>query len=94
MGMETIATVFSAKGFGGMDRPILDKTGLTGKYDLIIEFARQTNGLQPRGGDVQPDSSGPTFLEALKEQLGLKLEPQTGPVEVLFVDHAEEPSPN
>ena len=89
--MEAIATFFSAFGMGGVDRPVLDKTGLTGKYDLIIEFAPQMNGPQPPGGDVQPDTSGPTFLEALKEQLGLKLEPQTGPVVVLVVNHAEEP---
>ena len=38
--------------------------------------------------------TGPTFLEALKEQLGLKLVPQTGPVDVLVLDHVEEPSPN
>jgi len=94
MTMEALATFFSAKGLTGVDRPILDKTGLIGEYDLIIEFARPMNGPPPPGGDSQPDTSGPTFLEALKEQLGLKLEPQTGPVDVLVVDHAEEPSPN
>ncbi len=40
------------------------------------------------------DMTGPTFLEALKEQLGLKLVPQTAPVDVLVLDHVEEPSPN
>jgi bla regulator protein BlaR1 len=91
--MEAIANTFSSR-FFGVDRPILDKTGLTGKYDLVIDFVPQVNGPQPLGGDSQPDASGPTFLEALKEQLGLRLEPQTGPVAVLVVDHAEEPSPN
>ncbi len=93
MTMEAIANTFSSR-FFGVDRPILDKTGLTGKYDLVIDFVPQLNGPQPLGGDPQPDASGPTFLEALKEQLGLKLEPQTGPVDILVVDHAEEPSPN
>jgi uncharacterized protein (TIGR03435 family) len=78
----------------GMDRPVLDHTGLTGKYDFSLEFTPQLNGPVPAGADFQPDPSGPTFLEALQEQLGLKLESQTGPVNVFVVDHAEEPSPN
>ncbi len=51
--------------------------------------------VQP-GNDAgaQPDASGPTFLEALKEELGLTLDSQTGPVAVLVIDHVEEPSPN
>jgi len=40
------------------------------------------------------DSFGAAFCEALKEQLGLKLEPQKGPVLVLVIDHVEQPSPN
>ncbi len=75
----------------GVDRPVVDRTGLTGTYDFSIEFVPERN--QPRP-DFQYDPEGPTYIEALKEQLGLKLEPQTGPVEVLVLDHAEEPSPN
>ena len=92
--LELIANTFSGPGFANLDRPVLDQTGLTGKFDFTIEFTPQLNGPLPPGADAQPDPSGPTFLEALKEQLGLKLEPQTGPVDVLVVDHVEQPSPN
>ena len=44
--------------------------------------------------EVDNRESGGTFREALKDQLGLKLEPQNGPVEVLIIDHIEQPSPN
>jgi uncharacterized protein (TIGR03435 family) len=79
---------------GNLDRPILDKTGLTGKFDFVLEWTPQPDGPRPPGATFQPDPTGPTFLEALKEQLGLKLEPQTGPVDVIVVDHVQEPSPN
>jgi uncharacterized protein (TIGR03435 family) len=74
----------------GVDRPVLDRTGLTGTYDFSIEFTPDI----PASADFHPDESGPTFLEALKDQLGLKLDSQTGPVAVFVVDHIEEPSPN
>jgi uncharacterized protein (TIGR03435 family) len=80
--------------FTGVDRPVLDKTGLTGKFDFVMEFAPVFNGPLPPGANFQPDESGPTFLEALKEQLGLKLDPQKGPVDVIIVDHVEPPSEN
>ena len=76
-----------------IDRPVLDRTGLTGKYDFVFEFTPEFNGPPPPG--LPPlDESGPTLQEALKAQLGLKLEPQTGPVDVLVVDHVEQPSEN
>ena len=78
----------------GIDRPILDKTGLAGKYDFVFEYKPQVDGPIPAGSDFQPDESAPTFLEALKQQLGLKLESQTGPVPVIVVDHVEQPSDN
>jgi uncharacterized protein (TIGR03435 family) len=78
----------------GMDRPVIDKTGLGGKFDFVVEYSPQPNGSPPPNADFQLDPTGPTFMEALKDQLGLKLESQTGPVEVLIVDHIEEPSPN
>jgi uncharacterized protein (TIGR03435 family) len=78
----------------GMDRPVTDKTGLGGKFDFVVEYSPQVNGSQPPNADFQPDPAGPTFFEALKDQLGLKLESQMGPVEVLVIDHVEEPSPN
>jgi uncharacterized protein (TIGR03435 family) len=78
----------------GVDRPVLDKTGLEGTYDFVMEFTPQFNGPLEPGVDFTPDPSGPTFQEALKEQLGLKLESQTGPTEVFVLDHVEQPSAN
>jgi len=90
--MELIATSFPAWGDLVVDRPVIDKTGLSGTFDLHMEFTPQFNG--PAPPNFTPDPNGPTFQEALKQQLGLKLEPQTGFVNVLVVDHIEEPSAN
>lgn len=73
--------------YHGIDRPVINRTGLTGKYDFVLDFSPSNN---PSG----VEGSGPTFLEALREQLGLKLVSQTGLVDVVVVDHIEEPSPN
>ena len=75
--------------FCGMERPMVDKTGL-GPVDFLVEFSPQ------RGVSMgeQDQASGPAFLKAIKEQLGLKLEQQTAPVESIVIDHVEEPSPN
>jgi uncharacterized protein (TIGR03435 family) len=75
-------------------RPILDKTELKGNFDFSIEFFPEPNGPAPTAATVQAEPTGPTLLEALKDQLGLKLVSQTGPVEVLVIDHVEELSPN
>jgi bla regulator protein BlaR1 len=76
----------------GVDRPVLDHTGLDGTFDMSIEWAPRLNGPAPPG--FTPDVDGPTFTEALQDQLGLKLVPQTGPVDVLVIDHVEQPSDN
>jgi len=89
--MATLASSFSVPYLTGVDRSILDKTRLAGKFDFTMEF---TPAALPPEANFRPDPSGPTFLEALKDQLGLKLEPQTGPVDVLVIDRIEEPSPN
>jgi len=69
-------------------RPIVDKTGISGKYDLHLKWTLEQ---APRGdaGDV----SAPIF-SALQEQLGLKLQSAKGQVETLVVDHVERPSEN
>jgi uncharacterized protein (TIGR03435 family) len=84
----------SLTGWGNLDRPILDQTGLSGPFDYHLEWTPQFEGPVPPGASFQPDPTGPMFLEALKEQFGLKLEPQTGPVDIIVVDHLEHPSEN
>jgi bla regulator protein blaR1 len=76
----------------GVDRPVFDHTGLDGTFDMSFEWAPRLNGPTPTGFTFDPD--GPTFTEALQDQLGLKLKPQIGPVDVLVIDHVEQPSEN
>jgi uncharacterized protein (TIGR03435 family) len=76
---------------------VVDRTGLTGLFDFSLEFAPQVgpgSRLGPPDAGVSDTSSVPTIFVALSEQLGLKLESQKGPVDVLVIDHVEEPSPN
>ena len=90
--MELVA---SSIGVGeGVDRPVLDRTGLTGMYDFAIEFTPQLNASSPPGANSRRDLTGPTLLEAIRDQLGLKLEPQTGPIDFLVITDVEEPTTN
>jgi uncharacterized protein (TIGR03435 family) len=83
---------------------VIDKTGLTGKYDVSLKWAPQDRqGLEMKGaansggesgGAAPAEASGPSIFAALQEQLGLKLESAKAPVEVLVIDHAEQPSAN
>lgn len=77
-------------GMGNLDRPVVDQTGLSGTVDFTIEYTPEV----PTGADFKPDESGPTFLEALKDQLGLKLDSKTGTVDVIVLDHMEQLTPN
>lgn len=77
-------------GLATLERPLIDETGLTGGFDFSIEWTPPEDMGQP--GDV--GSFGAPFREALKKQLGLRLEPHKGPVEVLVIDHVEQPSAN
>lgn len=69
-------------------RPVIDKTGLTGKYDFVLEWTPDMAAT----GDSAP--VGPTIFTALQEQLGLKLESQKGPIQNIVIDRAEKPSEN
>lgn len=83
-------------GVGNLGRPVLDQTGLTGKYDFLLEFVRDRGSEPGDAGDAAapPDNDGPGIEQALKEQLGLKLESQKGPVDVWIVDHVEHATEN
>ena len=91
--MQMAASAFVNPTFG-VDRPVIDKTGISGTVDFVMEFTPTFNGPLPPGSTFQPDPDGPTFMGALKQQLGLKLESQTGPVDTLVIDHIEQPSEN
>lgn len=68
-------------------RPVIDRTGLGGLYDLELTWTPD----QPTGG-ANADTSGVSVFTALQEQLGLKLEATIGPVDLLVIDSAERPS--
>jgi uncharacterized protein (TIGR03435 family) len=89
--MGSIATYVTGAGImlGGMEsRAVVDETGLKGDFDMEIEFAKIT---EP-GADA--GVGGPTFIQALSKQLGLKLVKQSGAVSTFVIDHVEMPSEN
>ncbi len=82
-------------------RAVIDRTGLTGSYDFTLKWTRVGANVMSGPGTSPPasstiaiDQAGPSFFTALQEQLGLKLEPAKGPVQVLVIQHVEKPSPN
>jgi len=89
--MELLAS--SLGSFGRLGRPVVNRTALTGRFDFVMEFqpAEQPGASEPSSSE---DATGLTFLEAVKNQLGLKLEATKAPVRVLVVDHLERPSEN
>jgi bla regulator protein blaR1 len=77
-----------------LDRPVVDQTGLSGKFDYELNFTPPWRTPKEQTVDTQLDLSGPTFFEALKDQLGLKLKSSKAPIQTLVIDHVEQPSPN
>jgi uncharacterized protein (TIGR03435 family) len=81
-----------------MSRIVLDKTGLTGKYDFTLQWTPESQTPMFNGtGDGNQGSAntpGLSIFTAIQEQLGLKLESQKGPVEVIVIEHIEKPSEN
>lgn len=75
----------------GINRPIVDNTGLKGFYDFTLEFAPDLTGRRGPNGETPPTFDGPDIFTALRQQLGLKLDSGKGPVEVFVIDHAERP---
>ena len=75
---------------------IVDKTGLTGKYDIKLRWQDEQSpaSLPGEPPPPPPDTSGPSIYTALQEQLGLKLEGAKGPVRILIVDRVAKPSAN
>jgi len=79
-----------------LDRPVIDKTGLTGNYDFDLAWRPDGTQFGGRGGTLPAasDPDRPDIFTALQEQLGLKLDAQKGPGEVIVVDSAEKPADN
>jgi len=70
-----------------VDRPVIDRTGLTGTYDFTLAWT-------PEHGGASPELSGPSIFTAVQEQLGLRLVEQKSPVEIFVIDHVAKASVN
>jgi uncharacterized protein (TIGR03435 family) len=82
---------------GEVDKPVVDRTGLKGSYDFRLELPLGTFSFSlapPNPGAQAADPKGTPFLNALREQLGLKLVSSKGPIRKLVIDHIEPPSGN
>ena len=80
-----------------LQQTVTDKTGLAGRYDIVLEWApdlNQTQPTQPGAPDHRPDPNGPSLQTALGEQLGLKLVSTKTSTDFIVIDHIEEPSSN
>jgi uncharacterized protein (TIGR03435 family) len=71
-------------------RPVVDKTGLTGSYDIDLTWTPEQGAPSPDG--APPPGDGVSLFTAVQEQLGLKLDAQLGPVDVLVIDSAQLPT--
>jgi uncharacterized protein (TIGR03435 family) len=80
-------------GMGGLGRPVLDKTGLTGRYDIVIK-RQDMMPPPPASGDASSPPDPASMVMSMADALGLKLEPGKGQMETLVIDHMEKPSEN
>jgi len=98
---QTISQLLNLIG-SQLNRPVVDKTGLTGKYDFTLEYAPENMGTMMVGGTPPPgagatgppagglpEDAEPNLVTALPEQLGLRLEPKKVQVDILVIDHAD-----
>jgi uncharacterized protein (TIGR03435 family) len=88
LSQATMELLTERLGGEGIDRPVIDKTGLTGEYDIRLEATPEFR----INNNPQPDDL--RIFDAIQQQLGLKLEPQKASIEVLVVDHVDKPSAN
>ncbi len=89
--MDQLAEALSS--LGRLDRPVVDRTGISDGIDYDIEWTQEQNPIGPSDPNP-PSDQGPTFLQALREQLGLKLEAAKAPLRVLAIDHVKRASEN
>ena len=84
-----MADIAEALGQGVLNRPVVDQTGLTGRFDLRLMWTPDGPPPATERADAPPD-----IFTAIQEKLGLKLVSTKAPVDVLVIDHAERPSAN
>jgi uncharacterized protein (TIGR03435 family) len=78
-----------------LGRPVIDKTGFKGTFDVKLDFSPEGTRMGGRGGaPPDADNAPPSIFTAIQDQFGLKLESQKAPGEILVIDHAEKASEN
>lgn len=92
--IRMVTTQITMPNFAGMiagytGRPVFDKTGLQGGYDFTLDFIPERETAEP---DLPPGV--PSILQAVRDQLGLRLEASTGIFDTIVIDHAERPTAN
>jgi uncharacterized protein (TIGR03435 family) len=87
--MKDLAYTLTFQASNELGRTVVDRTGLTGRYNFVLRWTPETNA----PANVQ-DSDAPWIIGALQKELGLDLKPITGPLDVIVIDHIEMPSAN
>jgi uncharacterized protein (TIGR03435 family) len=81
-----------------LDRPVVDQTGLDGRFDFDLNWTPDDSQFRGLGAKIPPQADGanapPPLYKAIQEQIGLKLDATKAPAEVLVIDHVEKPSEN
>ena len=79
-----ISSLLRLSALGGIDRIVIDQTGLQGLFDIDLTWA----------AEVGASADAPSIFTAVQEQLGLRLQPSKAPLQVLVIDDAQRPSPD
>jgi uncharacterized protein (TIGR03435 family) len=90
----TMAELASVLQRAALDHPVLDRTGLSGRYDFDLEFTPDETVFGGALGTGADDSEKPGLFAAIQQQLGLKLEATRGPAQAIVIDHVGRPSAN
>lgn len=91
---QTMAIFATALGTLYVDRPVVDKTGLKGLYDIRLQWTPDNGLAATVNPNAAPAAPGPTLFNALEEQLGLRLESAKAPLPVLVIDFVQKPTEN
>jgi uncharacterized protein (TIGR03435 family) len=86
--MQSLATQLTRE----VDRPVVDRTGLSGYFDIDLQWTPDTD--PAAGGGLLPEPPGPSIFSAVQKQLGLSLNSSKGALDTIVIDHLEQPSPN
>jgi uncharacterized protein (TIGR03435 family) len=97
-GGDNSVSLFAEQLANSLGRPVVDETGIQGRYSITLQWTPDDDAFPKSGGTgvgaASLDSPGPSLSTAIQEQLGLKLVPRKGPVQVLVIDRIEQPSEN